>query len=198
VAVHSLSFPSFPSVVQIVRRKLPWVFLSISVISFIIAGYLFWERYFNPFSLDFFGAPKAAVVSKFSFLPVRIVIPDLKIDLPVVSTQLIDGHWPTTPMGVSYLSTSARPGDNGNSIFYGHNWPRILGNLYRIKTGQAITVNMSNGKIVNYIVSQILKVAPDDTGVLVSTYFKQLILYTCTGFADSQRLVVIAHVQTVK
>jgi LPXTG-site transpeptidase (sortase) family protein len=179
------------------KRKLPWIFLFLSLVSFIFAGFLIWQRYYNPYRLDFFGAP-ANSVSKITFLPVRIVIPDLKLDLPVVPTQLIAGHWPTTPEGVSFLTSSAMPGNSGNSIFYGHNWPRLLGNLYQIKTGQVIKVYMSNGSEVDFQVGQINNVAPDDIRIMVGTYFKQLTIYTCTGFADSRRLVVLAHVQAIK
>jgi LPXTG-site transpeptidase (sortase) family protein len=197
-AVHHSSSHSRPNALQNLKRKIRWIFLSISLICFLMAGFLMWERYYNPFQLDFFSAPTemANTGSKIYFLPTQIVIPDLKINLPVIPTQIIDTHWTTTPNGVSYLSASARPGDIGNGIYYGHNWPRLLGNLYKIKVGQTISVYTSNGKTFNYTVITVKRVSPTDISVLNNTRFRGLTIYTCAGFADTQRLVVTAYTQT--
>jgi LPXTG-site transpeptidase (sortase) family protein len=135
-----------------------------------------------------------ASASKISFLPTRISIPDLTIDLPVIPARIKDGHWPTTPVGVSYLTTSARPGEPGNSIFYGHNWPRLLGRLKKVQPGQIILLSTSsNSAALKFQVDRVQTVSPSDISVLASTSYPQLTLYTCTGFSDSQRLVVIAY-----
>jgi LPXTG-site transpeptidase (sortase) family protein len=155
-----------------------------------------WERYYNPYRLDFNSVPASVKnESTTSLLPTQIVIPDLKINLPVVPTKITNSHWPITSDGVSYLSASARPGNIGNSIYYGHNWPRLLGNLYKIKIGHIIKIYTSGGTNITYIVDEIKRVSPSDTSVLTNTSLRRLTLYTCTGLADSQRLVVIAHAQ---
>lgn len=160
---------------------------------------MIWQRYFNPFRLDFSSPPKATPVSKITLLPSRILIPDLNIDLPVVPTKITNGHWTTTPNGVSYLTTSARPGELGNSIFYGHNWPRLLGRLKEIQSGQLIIISTSHNRPSQiFRVAMVQTVSPSDTSLLAPTSNSQLTLYTCTGFSDFQRLVVIAYPQTEK
>jgi LPXTG-site transpeptidase (sortase) family protein len=195
--VHHLSFHSLPSALPILKRKLPWIFLSVTLICFSVAGYLIWERYYNPFRLDFKIPPITASAQTYS-LPVRITIPGLNLSLAVIPSQIIDNHWQTTGDGVSFLSASSRPGDSGNSIFYGHNWPRLLGNLYKLKTGQTIDILTSDGTTFTYLITEIKRVSPTDTSVLANTPLKQLTLYTCAGFGDTQRLVIKALVQTTK
>jgi LPXTG-site transpeptidase (sortase) family protein len=114
----------------------------------------------------------------------------------VIPAQIVNGHWQTTPSGVSYLTISARPGQSGNSIFYGHNWPRLLGGLKKIKPGSVIVVYTSADHFpVVFRVAQVKTVSPNDVSILASTDRPQLTLYTCIGFSDSQRLVVIAYPQ---
>src|SRR3972149_12120618 len=142
-----------------VKRKLHLVFLALSLICFALTGYLYWQRYFNPLNLAFNSAPPSSVGnSKLSSLPATISLPDLGLTLPVIPAQIISNVWPTTTAGVSYLFTSARPGDTGNSIFYGHNWPRLLGKLSQVELGAIITISDNLGRATSYQVAKISRV----------------------------------------
>ena len=114
------------------------------------------------------------------------------------ASEIKNGVWQTTSTGVSYLLKSSRPGEVGNSIYYGHNWPRLLGKLRNIKIGQKIYIYSSSGQIITYIVNKISRVSPSEIGVFTPTMRYQLTLYTCIGLADSQRLVVTAYMQDEK
>ena len=175
-------------------RKLALLFLSVSLVCFVGAGYLVWQRYYNPNRLAFAASPPSAapVVRYQSFWPARIQIPDLQIDLPVEPAEIKNGQWQVTSRGVSYLVSSPPPGQPGNSIFYGHNWPRLLGRLKNIRVGQSIILEASSGSQLKFTVARIQIVPPSDTSVLLPTIEPQLTLYTCIGFSDSKRLVVTA------
>jgi LPXTG-site transpeptidase (sortase) family protein len=179
-----------------VWRKLGRFFFFLSLICFTLSGILIWQRYYNPNRLSFSQIPPART-SKFELFPDRIIISEIGIDLPVIPSQIKDGVWQTTPRGISYLISSANPGEIGNSIFYGHKWPNLLGNLKNIKPGNKIMV-LSKNQTRTFWISQVLIVSPKDIQVLNSGSNAQLTLYTCYGFADLKRLVVVAYTQTPK
>lgn len=130
-------------------------------------------------------------------MPVSIAIPSLRISLPVYPSTIENGKWQDTKDGVSFLTSSTAPGVGGNSIFYGHNWPSLLGNLTKIKPGDKIFVTLSEKGMQVYTVKYITVVTPDQTHILDTTSDSRLTLYTCTGFLDSKRFVVTA-VEDVK
>lgn len=125
---------------------------------------------------------------------IGIVIDDIDISLPVIPSYKKGNKWDTTPNGVSYLVSSPLPGENGNSIMYGHNWGSILGNLYKTRVGQIINIYYSDGTKTQFEVEAITEVSPDDSSLLTQTEEKILTIYTCSGLFDQKRLVVTASV----
>lgn len=111
-----------------------------------------------------------------------------------ISPQLYDqGEWTISPDKVSYLLNSARPGDPGNIILYGHNKREILGNIRALKGGEKITLTLNNGVKRIYVVKKIVEVSPAQTELLIPTTTEILTLYTCSGPLDSRRFVVQAE-----
>lgn len=125
--------------------------------------------------------------------PVALIIPGLAIHLPIIPTEIKNKKWQTTDLGVSYLKSSAVPGEQGNSIFYGHNWNSLLGNLVHIKSGQQLTIVFADGSKKKFRVQYIGVVSPSQESILKDTTDKRVTLYTCTGFLDSKRFVVVAN-----
>jgi LPXTG-site transpeptidase (sortase) family protein len=125
-------------------------------------------------------------------MPTRISIPTIGVDLPVIPSKIVRGKWEETTIGVSYIAKSPIPGEIGNSILYGHNWPTLLGDLPLVKPGDKITIAYQNTKPRRFTVVFINIVSPDTTSVLLPTADRRITLYTCTGFLDSKRLVITA------
>ncbi|MEK7165252.1 MAG: sortase [Patescibacteria group bacterium] len=173
-------------------------------ISFIFIGscfllftlYLIWQRN-TPRRLEFsnYINSNSEAVSSTNVIPIILEIPAIQISLPILSQELTAGHWPATSEGVTYLGSSPIPGDTGNSIMYGHNWPNILGKLPKVKPGDNIKIILSNGSTEVFVIEYVTEVTPDQTHILNPTADKRLTLYTCTGFLDSRRLVVTAILQ---
>jgi LPXTG-site transpeptidase (sortase) family protein len=165
---------------------------------FLIGCGIFWHFY--PQDLSFSSppapVPTPAIAEKIETanwtFPLNIRLPELGIDLPVIPSQIVNGKWQTYSSGVSYLSASALIGQPGNSIFYGHNWPKLLGKLKQAKVGDSIIVTATGSAETKFIIQEIKTVSPDDVSILQSYSEPTLTLYTCTGILDSQRFVVIA------
>lgn len=101
-------------------------------------------------------------------------------------------RWTTSQTGVSYLTSSAIP-TKGNTVIYGHNTANILGGLWRVHEGDYIYLVLSNGNFVKYQVKETKEIEPTQVEILSQTEDSRLTLYTCSGFLDEARFVVIAH-----
>jgi LPXTG-site transpeptidase (sortase) family protein len=177
-----------------VLNKISSFFLLIAFICTLFLVYELWVR-FNPANLSFASVPVSQVlgIASSSAIPVRILLPDLQLDLPVIPAEIRNNRWQSSLVGVSYLTSSGQPGQIGTSIFYGHDFPRLLGNLKSSVPGQKINVTLAGGVTVTYIIDRVITVSPNDISILSPSLKKQLTLYTCTGFLDRARLAVIAY-----
>ncbi len=154
--------------------------------------FLLWKRN-DPGRLQFSGEYVSEVrVEDELAVPTGFVIKDIGIRLPVVPAEKRGDYWETTPDGVSYLLSSAKPGETGNSIFYGHNWGSVLGSLYRARVGQTVEVYFSDGSQKHFEISLIQEVKPDNISVLAQTEDRRITIYTCSGILDQNRFVVTA------
>jgi LPXTG-site transpeptidase (sortase) family protein len=124
--------------------------------------------------------------------PLSIDIPNLKISLPVQEAAIKDGIWETSDKNITHLDTSARPGERGNVVLYGHNRRNIFMNLHNIKVGDVLKVATKEGKIYEYTVTETQRVKPEHIEAVLPTDYEVLTVYTCIGFLDSERFVVKA------
>lgn len=123
--------------------------------------------------------------------PVRIVIPSLAIDLPVKEAKVINGYWEVFPDSAGFGLGSAYPEDNGNQVIFAHARIGMFAPLKKIKTGANITV-FTRDKWFSYTVTGIKEVLPNQTEVIAPTTDAVLTLYTCSGYADSKRLIIVS------
>lgn len=123
--------------------------------------------------------------------PTHISIPSF-VDVGVESMALTGAVWGVSPDKATYLIQSARPGEKGNIIVYGHNKRRILGNIRALKGGEKVTLTTSEGQVRVYRVESLQEVKPSEVALLQPTDTEILTIYTCSGPLDSLRFVVRA------
>lgn len=153
--------------------------------------YLVWEHN-NPNRLafkNFTGNYKHSVVVN---PPIRIVIADAHIDLPIFPALIKNGIWETTTQGASYLLASPTPGDRGNSIIYAHNWASLFGKLVVVHPGDKVEVDYQDGTKKFFTIEYTSVVPSDASGILSASSDKRITLYTCTGWFDTKRFVAVA------
>lgn len=95
-----------------------------------------------------------------------------------------------------WLDTSARPGEAGVCVVYGHRNRRHLRVLEKVELGDEITVTAEDGSVHRYVVTQI-DVADDLSEIAIPTVAEPaLMLVTCYPFRYSgnapQKYIVIA------
>lgn len=123
--------------------------------------------------------------------PKRILIPRLKIDLEVKESEVISGYWKVFEDTAGWGVGTSAPGYLGNQVIFAHAREGLFGKLDEIMLGDNIYVfNKSNWFL--YKVSEIKEVYPGETEVIEQTKDERLTLYSCSGFRDEKRLVIIA------
>lgn len=170
------------------RRYFATVTFGLGIFLLLFSGYLVWERLAPP-------AVAVGPASPLSPLPTVLEIPALALHLPIFPSRPLGNQWETVKDGVSYSLDSPLPGERGNSVMYGHNWPNLLGSLKSVKPGDEIIIHFGSEKSLRYLIHYVTVVAPTQTQLNTSAPDSRLTLYTCTGFLDTQRLVVTALLQ---
>jgi len=123
--------------------------------------------------------------------PVKIVIP-WRVDTTIEPGVIEKGKWTVHEETATYLASSARPGESGNIILYGHNTRDILGNIRALQSGEIITLTAGNGQKYQYQVEATQQVKADNLEWLGPTDAEVLTIYTCAGFLDQERFLVRA------
>ncbi len=170
-------------------RRATW--LSIVVINLLLA--MAWWLLYQRTVLSFQAAPTVIGITDYrAEPPVRVKLGQLKIDLPLESSHIVNGIWETSNTQVSYLADSARPGEGGNIVMYAHNRPQLFGKLGKLQPGDTVQVEVADGTTYEYRVDSLTVVKPENVSAVLPTKKEVLTLYTCTGWLDSERLVVQA------
>jgi len=184
----------------IMRRFFSIIFILFGIVLFSVGLYFVWER--NSSSRVSFNTPpppqKGSLIEGIVTAegrPVYMKIPSINKELAVIPSEIVNNRWESTKKGVSYLATSPIPGELGNSVLYGHNYPNLLKDLTKVKVGDEITIVFENGGERKFDVYFTQEVGPNQSSILNPTDDKRITLYTCSGFFDSKRFVVSAFLK---
>lgn len=123
--------------------------------------------------------------------PERILIPAVALDLAVKEARVVHGYWEVFSDRAGFGAGSAHPGEVGNQVIFAHARKGLFEDLPKVKVGDIVYV-LSNSNWYRYRVSEKKEVVPKQIEVIAPTADETLTLYTCSGFADSKRLIVIA------
>jgi sortase A len=177
------------------KRFLGIVSIILGIFFLSLFSYLVWLRN-SPTKLEIQRSPAQQEESKTEYAydvqPLKLRIESIHTELNIIPASIVRGEWEVTDEGLSYLASSPIPGTVGNSVLYGHNWKNILGSLPYVKPGNEIIIEMSNGSELLFLVEKTQVVEPTNVSILAPTNEAQLTLYTCYGFLDSKRFVVVA------
>lgn len=168
------------------------VLMTVGIFFMVISG-LHWRLKWQSLSLDqeLLSQYVSQEVEGAHKRPVHIKIPWF-VDVSISQQVLVDNKWTIAEKEASHLSNSARPGEAGNIILYGHNTREILGNIRALKGNEIITLTSADGTNHQYQVEKIIEVNPNQVEYLLPTKEEVLTIYTCSGFMDQKRFIVRA------
>jgi sortase A len=124
----------------------------------------------------------------------RLRIGRLGIDAPIVQ-----GDGVTVPVtAAAHYPGTAWPGSGSNIYLYAHAREGLFRELWRVRTGDTVELDLATGGTATYQVAEILPlVAWDALQYLDPTSTEQVTLQTCLGYeTTSPRFVVIARPAT--
>jgi LPXTG-site transpeptidase (sortase) family protein len=156
-----------------------------------------------PASVSPAGGAEAAAVS--TPLPqTTLLLPTVGVNMPIIQVYLSNSSWDISHLGqnVGHLEGTAWFDTPGNVALSGHvemadGRKGVFARLNQMKTGDPIFVN-HDGQRIEYIVTEVRVVDPDDISVLYPTLDSRLTLITCGSYDFLQdiyeeRVVVIAE-----
>lgn len=123
--------------------------------------------------------------------PRKILVPRLGIELEVKESEVKGGYWEVFESSAGWGKGSSPPGYNGNQVIFAHAREGLFDNLDKIRIEDNVYV-FNEKEWFSYRVSEIKEVYPGETEVIQKTEDERLTLYTCSGYRDQKRLVVIA------
>jgi len=153
------------------------------------SGYRFYNARILSFKTDYVSVPSEKQTSN----PIFIEIPSVGLKLSVEESAIVNGVWEISSKGASHLNESADPGESGNIVIYGHNKNSLFGPIRWLKEGEKIKVVSEDGREHFYKVVKTIITSPDDIQYVSPKDEETLTLYTCTGFLDSKRHIIVAE-----
>ncbi|MBI4033894.1 sortase [Candidatus Saccharibacteria bacterium] len=125
-------------------------------------------------------------IAKIEGTPVRLLIPSLSIDLPVVpqSYSPVIKTWQVAPGLANYAAESALANNfKGETLLYGHNNRSVFGPVLKMKSGDVAYVYTDNGHIFKYSFESSRDIAPTRTDIFseMAESPAGLRLVTCDG-----------------
>ncbi len=170
-------------------NKLGWDFISLvlaGIAIFIFGGYLqlFWE-------LPMTQAAASVSWKSISIIPARVSISSAGINIPVKSGGIIDGEWILDSNSALFFPLESGK-KTSSLVIYAHNTHNLFANLKTVKVGDFITVKDINGKSHDYRVYSKENINPTQVDKIIVPADGELVMFTCNGWFDSQRLLVKA------
>ena len=184
---------SFKKIKKIYKKeKQGFLFLVSGILLLLI--YSGW-RFHQIRILSFWG--KENLVSEVSSerkgnLPIYIRSYPVGIDIKVKEAIIAKGVWQVFSDSVSHLDFSGRIGEGKNIVIYGHNKDDVFGPIRYMKEGSEIELRDEKGEKFIYKVIKTDTVKPDNLDYVTPKNEEILTLYTCIGFFDSERFIVVA------
>jgi LPXTG-site transpeptidase (sortase) family protein len=121
----------------------------------------------------------------------RVVLPELGIDLPI-----IEGDGQDVPLyKAAHYPSMAWPGQGNRSMIYAHARLGMFGPLFNAKVGNLVEIQRSNGTVLKYTIREYFPRWPVyDLKYLQPTDHEELVLLTCTSWnAADPRIIAVAE-----
>src|SRR5204863_4213699 len=77
-------------------------------------------------------------------IPTKIIIENLKIDIPIKEAKIVKGYWEVFPNVAGWGEGSGRPGQTGNQVVFAHAREKLFLPLKKAKAGDIVKIETSS------------------------------------------------------
>jgi LPXTG-site transpeptidase (sortase) family protein len=134
-------------------------------------------------------------------MPVRVTIPSLGINLPVIPGyyDAKSQAWTLTTTKVQFATLTSQPNNqSGNTFLYGHARTNLFGKLPKIQAGTEAVVTTDNGHTFYFTLDHTRVVSPSDSDAVLGYAGKPILtLQTCVGLLYQNRELLIFNLARV-
>lgn len=124
-------------------------------------------------------------------VPQRVIVPSVGINLEVGISEVVGGYWEVFDDRAGWGVGSGLPGTEGNQVVFAHAREGLFAPLNAVQVGDKVYI-LTGIEWYEYEIDDIYEVYPDQVEVIAPTDDERLTLYTCSGYQDSTRLIVVA------
>lgn len=129
-----------------------------------------------------------ASTQEISGTPIRIVIPKVGIDLPIIQGGFVNGNWILTDDKVQFATMTSLPNNvAGDTLLYAHDTIPLFYPTINLQKGDMLYVYTSNNHVFTYMYQGDDFVLPTDTSILTYEGPSRVTLLTCNGVFDEYR-----------
>ena len=125
---------------------------------------------------------------------VRIAIPSVNIDLPIIRGAYdSQSGWSVDKLAANYIPSSQGIDKPGTTIIYGHDTSEVFHRIKAMEPGAEVNVATKNGKTYRYVrdPSDAKIIQPDDVSILnETTSTHKIYLLTCDGWRSDKRYIL--------
>lgn len=125
---------------------------------------------------------------------VRITVPSVDIDLPIVRGEYdSQSGWTVEKLAANYIPSSQGIDKPGTTVIYGHDTSEVFHRIKTMQPGAEVEVTTENGIAYRYVrdASDAKIIQPDDVSILSETSSTHKIyLLTCDGWRSDKRYVL--------
>ena len=148
------------------------------------------------------SSPKPSTPIDVSGEPIRIILPNQFIDLPIVEGNYdpVAKTWPVNPRTANYATnTPIINNKTGVTVVYGHATNAIFGKTASLKPGDTVLVYTANNHVFEYSYTGDVTVNPTDLSVFSNLDgAPTLKLLTCSGaFSQNRRIMSFSLTRVV-
>lgn len=173
---------------------LSYLLILVGIGAFVYGVYMLWQQFVPPSFEELQQATRVSAAESVNedgqLHTVQLMIPTRDIHVPVMKGAIDQGEWEVSKHVALMIEKDVDAGLG--AVVYAHNTQKLFGKLESVKAGDVVELTLNDWSVEKYEVVETKVVSPDQVDAVLTASVDEIVLYTCVGFLDGDRLLVRA------